>query len=77
MIVFGKMNLFQQLVIISYVILFNLMLIFIIDITSSVNTEANKSFKILNSVLIYSNKILSIRTRIKVSIKYIPNCFQI
>ncbi len=51
-ILFGKMDLFSRLMIIIYDILFMLLLLILTNTSASVNFEANKSYKLLNKLMI-------------------------
>jgi hypothetical protein len=64
--IFGKMNFFLKLI--SFYCsgsTFSILMI-LINTTSSVSFEANKSYKLLNNLFITHNKQISIRMRIKV-----------
>jgi hypothetical protein len=64
--IFGEMNLFFKIVFFYGSSNFSLLLIALINTSSSVSFEANKSYKLLNKLFITKNKELSIRMRIKV-----------
>jgi hypothetical protein len=51
-IIFGKMDLLSRLMIIIYDILFMFLLVILTNTSASVNFEANKSYKLLNKLMI-------------------------
>ena len=63
LIIFANFSLIIRFLITYYVILFSILYIFIMNISSSINTESNKSFKIFNTLYIHYCKI---KTRNKV-----------
>jgi hypothetical protein len=63
--VFGKMSFFFKMILLYAWSLLFLLLISLINTASSVSFEANKSYKLLNKLLITNNKQTSIRIRIK------------
>jgi len=60
--IFGKMILLNRILLMYAVITISLGLLLIISVASSVNTEANKSYKLLNSLMITFNRNHSKRT---------------
>jgi len=60
--IFGKMNLLSRILFIYAAISMSSSLLLIISIASSVNSEANKSYQLLNSLMITSSRNCSYRT---------------
>ena len=73
-ILFKGLNLFFNLLLIILFLIFITMFVFIVNMSSAVNYEANKSYKLLNSLLLSYNKSLpKTQLRYYISLKFKVN----